>query len=446
MAPSPHPGDDRSHHDPADDAAVGSPRRRRRGVAVAAATALAIGVGVGGYAIGSQNGGSPDPGLQARDAADPNADEPMSASERLIAGDDDPESAQGSEQGATTSSTGSSGPILPEVLTAGESLSSDSPGTGEVTRSTTGDVDHETLVPQAIDALNLPEGALETNDGGTELWWESEDGEEWGHFGVNVFGGAWVNFDRTDAIAVSCQHQLATTDADTSGAQDQEVSTGEPPATVEGDTDDSDEPPPYEPGPCDGPQVSEQEALDAAAEFVDTIGLESSEYSFEIREDGSVDPYFWEVRTTLDDGPDGSGGHISITDNGVAGASFPLRAQEESLGEYPLASPREAVENHADLQFSNVGVDSAEVYDGSQFSIWADEPEDVPDTEPINSGDPIPAWVNEVVIEEAELTSATHYVNGVTLTAPAYLLTGADGQVYAVTALAPDAFDFSSLS
>lgn len=447
--------------DPTADGDVAVPARRSgsRATALAAAAVLAIGAGVGGYVLGHRAGGDPDT-TQVTDQSGESAGtgrtdpaEPRGASDRLLAGSDATQDPQGLEDGDSTfggedvgwfATSGAADSSYigydPEVLIPGDGLSTESPGTGEVTRLVLADIDPEDFIANVVEVLDLGPG--QTDAMGDSVSWFSDDPEVWTSLDIGVYSEGWLNFSTDDDIVETCEYGLWEDDA--------ELLEGE--ATAEGEVGGDDvgaataAPIPQEaPAECDAAEVPVEEAEASAREFLDTIGLDSTAYTFTFEEDWTPSAAVRYFSVSLEGSDETSGaGQVIVTQNGVTSVNVQMPTEAVSLGEYPLTSPRDAVERYHDPRFQQLYVDTVQVYDGSQYSMWGDaEPTDIPEPEPLSPGDPIPAWVSEVVIEDAELITGSLSISGGTVQIPTYLLTGADGQVYAVPALAEEAFDFT---
>lgn len=119
-----------------------------------------------------------------------------------------------------------------------------------------------------------------------------------------------------------------------------------------------------------------------------------------------------------------------------------------SLGEYAVVSPVEAVQRLEDPRFGSGGYPIA--YAAGATAAMAREgmveaPQTPQPPTAASAGAPI-AWpVNQVTIVEARLGSAIHYqLDGSAILVPTYELTGSDGSIWSVIAVADSALDFTA--
>lgn len=114
------------------------------------------------------------------------------------------------------------------------------------------------------------------------------------------------------------------------------------------------------------------------------------------------------------------------------------------LGSYPVVSPAAAVERLGDPRFGSSSgpiMYADDTAGGMAAPLPAPDPSQVPDTpEP---GSAISWPVQQVTIDSAELELSTYTeVSGAVVVAPTYRLTGTDGSVWTVIAVADSALEF----
>lgn len=426
------------------DQAVPEPSRSGRIAAVASATVLALGLGVAGYAIGVNSGGSTsaeqsssiDTPEAARTAAEASATEAAARA----AGDVDVLTGSGgwfsgSDEGFSSYSSfgfdGSSfNPYVSSIPVAGPDLSTQSPGTGEVTIYLAPETSAKAEVERVVALLGLEGGEVY---GGDNLWAEYQGSNG---IGISYSIGSISHLSYYDSSHWECtvyEGEILPDTAEATAAPDEAGATSEPeaaPGIEECEQGNS------------ATQISDDEALALATEFLAELGVDTASY------DWTVDN--WGDATTSVHGESASApgdyAYADVNSNGVSSAGIGTRGEEVSLGEYDLVSPAEATARLSDPRFQLIWVDVPSLWEDEDYYTMLDEVytnAELP-TAPVTPGSPIPAWVTEAVITDAELTQGLLYaVSGQEYQVPAYILTSTTGEKFTAVALSEDAFDFT---
>lgn len=430
-----------------DDQAVPLARRGARTATIAALAVLALGVGAGGYLLGTQLGGDsgddgtaaprqPSSGPAPTDRAQPGGEAALTEDPDHLGADDWIGAGEASsEEGVGWFSYSAEGysPYLTDVLVAGDGLSTDSPGTAEISSSRLADGTPTEVVNQTVEALGLS-GEL-NSDSDTYAWWDGVVDGQSASIAASSDAGGYLDLYISDPTLEQCWWDMEPLPYDL--GEDGEAVTGSSGLDDGGvATDAPEDSMPVPEGTCEGEELTVAEARAAAEVFLAAIGRDAAPITWTDQPDAPESAVLHWISGTID------GGHVTfeVSADTVISMNLELPTVQDSLGEYPLASPREAVERFHDPRFQSIYLDSDRVYDGAQYQTWeSEEPMQIPQ---INPGDPIPAWVNEVVITDTELIEATLYAGERGYTVPGYLLTGAQGELWVTIALADEAFDF----
>lgn len=419
-----------------DDRAVridGAGTRGSRTSIVAAAAVVAIGLGAGGYAVGAQTaapdgGGTPVAGQPDR-ATDRAADVP----EREAAGDSGggldgaPMMSEGDGETAIGGDSASSmAAMLPVVLSPGAGLST-SGGTGEVKAVRGADIDEVAFLRAWGQTLGL-----DGEPTGDDDYFSLTNGM----VTISIYGGTYPSFDYMDtSLDPYCAEALVSGDTAR--------------ATAEPDGGDVDILP--APGDCEEPsgaELTEDEALATAREFLDEAGVGAEGYELSVEQwdtGGEVAAYYVNGAIKDSDLPQQQWVSVTVTPEGVAMANGQLEADLVSMGEYPLVSPVEAVERVGDPRFTTWGTVYVPSLDEGHVDLYEQEwvEPDWPDVD-LSAGAAIPFWMTEGTVVEARVEQGVLSVpSGHEFVVPTYVLTDDQGRNHTMIALADEALDFT---
>jgi hypothetical protein len=189
--------------------------------------------------------------------------------------------------------------------------------------------------------------------------------------------------------------------------------------------------------------VTDEQARDALREVMRAVDVDPGGFEFAVEGEGSEPSRWITAHQVIDGKRTGAQWSATVGDEGIAWLDGFLGTTVE-LGNYPVVSPAEAVDRLGDPRFAGAGwpVTFAE-------NAYVGEPEEesndpAPPPAPPSPGDPVRWPVSEVEITEARLGLTQQYqADGTVVVAPAYELSDADGNMWAVLAVADDALDFS---
>lgn len=198
-------------------------------------------------------------------------------------------------------------------------------------------------------------------------------------------------------------------------------------------------------------------AIDSAEAFVTELGLDPAGFEFTV-DSNDVTTYGDDMAWATEE-PDSSSPQLSVTaqrtstpvgsyhalnfgvtDQGVYYANLPL-GELQSLGEYPVISPVEAVERASDTRFQQIGAWIPDLeWSAASIEEWQ-EPKALP---AIQAGDPIPYPVSQATVTGAELhQGVVSLYDGTEFVAPVYNLTDDQGNSWQVMALTEESLDFT---
>ncbi|MCV2394964.1 hypothetical protein OEB99_11660 [Actinotalea sp. M2MS4P-6] len=383
-------------------------RRARWPIAAAAAAALVIGAG-GGYAIGAVQGTASSGSDEALSVATAE-DGAMGGAMESAA----PEPGRVAGGGVASDSSMAAGDAAwwgygRTVFTA-QGLS-DQAGTAQVRAVDAAAVFDADSMAAAATVLGVP-GTPEQTDG---VWAVGPQDGSAASLSMYPEGNAGLNFYDPTADPWSCTAEDAAKDT---GCTERDL----------------------------GPAPSATEAEAQLADLLGALGLDAA--GFQIEADAGSDTQWTYVTAyeVIDGVRTGRTWSASYTGGGLQslyGSLAPL----VDLGEYPVVSPVEAVARLSDPRFGTSGpmwFDDTVGLSDSVSTLPAPDavPTGVPDTpEP---GSPVSWPVQHVTITGAELVSGMQTDGaGAVLLVPTYRLTGSDGSVWSVLAVADDALDFS---
>lgn len=417
-------------------------RRRRTGwplrVAAVAAGALVIGGG-GGYAIGAAGGGG------AGSTSEPAI---------VVA---DPGAGGGAGGGAAT------GMALPEgadtLARGGEDMAMSWPGWGWRTVFTGSGLSADGGTARAwafdpataFDAESVADAAAALGVSGEPrqegLAWVVGPTDGTGAT-VQVYGDGTAALSYYDPAKDPWFCAVAGGGADSGGAEER---------ASDGDATDpaepSVEPLPVEPVPVEpcqerdlGPAPQGDAAEAQLRDVLAALGEDPAAYEL-VAEDGGDERWSYVTAHQVVDGQrTGLAWGASFTGAGLQSLNGSL-ADLVDLGEYTVVSAQEAVERLGDPRFGSGGGPVAwregapAVDDG--VSVSPEGPGELP--RPPSAGSVVPWPVTEVTITEARLGVAMHTVpGGAALLLPTYELTGSDGSIWSVLALAEQHLDLTA--
>lgn len=421
------------------------PQRRRPWLTVAAAAAAAVIIGGGGYWVGSAATGTPAPtaagttDVSVSIEAAPGSGEIMAAPEAMGVAPN----AGGAQSRDTMSQTsaGSDAAKMSAIWSGRteftqQGLSTDAPADGEVSAITPAAAD-----PAVLAAAGAVIGATgEPRDTSVEGWASWSIGAEDGT-GPTGYLDATGNLSLQNPAAWQDWNNCAATGGNPEPAIDPPVADSD--IAVDPTIDIM----PVEPcAPAEPLPPLDQAAADATIQSVLTAaGLDPASFTITWSEDAG-DGQRWALADpgwlpASDDAAQRLGqwapgswnfnfiGNTLSSANGVIATLAPT-------GTYQLISPAAAVERLSDPRF---GAPSMVAQPETGEQAWAPVP---PGT---FAGGPIPWPVAQMTITSAELQqSALTLSNSVTLIAPTYRLSTADGYVWEVSAIADSGFDFTS--
>ncbi len=422
--------------------------RHGRASMVAAAAVVALGLGTGGYLLGA-NTGDDAPGGGLAGQGDTGTPESATGSAGAM---------PGVAPGTSDSAMGAGGSresSMDQSLAYGMSTARLQPGPGLSTQGGTAPVLERVAPDLDPEDFLTAWAAAQGIDGSVKTEYESSfvtDNER--HLNVYASGTMFSADYNNSTIQPWC---AVVMESDASGVRTE--STGAATAVAPAPPDDMAVPEPAPappdgvavtapdelidpmPADCDeqaGPPPSEQDAQEQVAAILEGTGLDAADYTLESYESGPT-------REVV--GRDEQGGvslSATVADDGVAYLHVEL-GEYTSLGDYPVISPVEAVARYGQTEFANSSTfyvnDPMPMSDGDKMSYPA--PEDMPSVD-LSAGDPIPFWVTDVTITQADLVQGILGIPGADGTLiPAYRLSDGEGQVFYVIALADSVLDFT---
>ncbi len=208
------------------------------------------------------------------------------------------------------------------------------------------------------------------------------------------------------------------------------------------------------PGECATPTAAAptgDAAVERAKDVLSSVGVDPAGFQLE----ASTDPSSAQVTTVtasqvMDGQQTGVTANVTLVADGVQSLYAPLAALVE-LGSYDVVSPTEAVERLGDPRFGATGGGVMPLAAGSvratDDAAIAPAPTDDPTVPPTPAaGSPL-AWpVQEVTLVSARLGVAlTTLPSGASVLVPTYELADADGATWSVIAVVDDQLDFSAV-
>lgn len=425
---------------------------RLRAPWIAAAAVAAIGIGAGGYALGAQST-TPDPVARqgSTDLRPAGAEDDTDDGAPEIGGDAGPEVAgEAGDQGGSASTSSGPGGVSslwdpgPVRLVAGPGLPAEE-GTGQVRALIGPEGDHDFLRAWAgrlgIEG-DLTEVSSSTFYGGTFFGGTAlVDAENGTLLTITSEAPSPLSLSYEDVFgSPECSSMFAGLDDASREQLEQEWET----AVGEGV-------PLPDPSRCEtleGERPTEDEALAAAQEWVESTGLDFPDLEL------AVSPYQDPTSPTVfvEGTPDGvlAGQvqvHVSVGPQGVYQGSGTY-AELRSLGDYPTISAVEAVARYGQRPFAeDYGVQLPEDFSEGSFHDLQVPPVEphVPEPPEVTAGMKIPLLLKEKTVTGAELVQGFVWTQaGTSLEVPAWRLTTEDGMHYAVLAVADEAIDWVS--
>lgn len=419
-----------------DDDLLRGPRLRAPWIA-AAAVAL-LGVGAGGYAVGL--GAGSDTIVAERGGSDLRQDSlvPGSSGFESGAGMSSADSASASAGPMEESEYGTSSPSYdpgPVRLVAGEGLSTERT-TGEV-RTLVSDIDPETFLTQwsertGLDGVRMGEdNAMYGGPGiydpetGVMLSAYSGDGGAFSFHYENIFASEY------------CAEMYASMLAEDQTVMQEEwrKAMGEDVPFPNADS-------------CrevTGENPTEEVALSTAREFLADAGVPVENYEFEVMNVGDTGSRDIMVDGWPENGRYGAlSASVTVSAEGVVSAYGTL-GEMESLGDYPVISPAEAVERYAQREFSmDYGVSLAEDYALEEISVEEYVEPVLPEMPPVEPGMKLPLLLKDKVVVDAELVQGDMWTQSGSMSVPTWKLITEDGMSYPVMAVAEESIDWQS--